>query len=157
MTIRTNQKPIVRHTITADKRIKPVWDTDSGKRWASPTDCADELEIDVRKVYACCGKRTKTCAGRHLRYEEDVEDVRVDMGASLTQKDAEIASLRAEVERLRQFESAQTKNKDEIAQLEKLRARHQRAYDRYIAHAKVSLKHIEEIDRKLEELKNGRK
>lgn len=157
MTIRTHNLTTVRTSTSTDKRIKPVRCTDNGKRWISATDCALELDVPVQKVYDVCNKRTKTCKGMHLRYEEDVEDVQADMGESLAQKDAEIASLRAEIERLRKFESAQTKNKDEIAQLEKLRARHQRAYDRYMAHANVSKKHIEEIDRKLDDLKNGRK
>ena len=156
MTIRTHTLNTVRTSTSTDKRIKPVRCTDNGKRWISAMDCAHDLDVDVSKVYAVCNKRVKSCKGLHLRYEEDVEDVQADMGESLAQKDAEIASLRAEVERLRKFESAQTKNKDEIAQLEKLRVRHQRAYDRYTAHAKISMKHLEEIDRKLDNLKNGR-
>lgn len=158
MTINTKKKTTLR-TVTdkTDKRIKPVRCTDNGKRWESPTACAAELHVDVQKVYDACNKRIKTCNGLHLRYEEDVEDVRTDMGESLAQKDSEIAFLRAEVERLRQVECVRIENHDKIARLEKSIACHKRAYDSHMKAAATAMKYMAARQQELDELLNGRK
>ena len=166
MTICTKTKKNTLRNISAktDKRIKPVWDIDTGTRYDSPADCAKVFDVDVTKVYAVCNKKIKTCKGHHLRYEEDVEDVRTDMGASIASKDTENASLRAEneflraeVERLRKVECVRIENQDKIARLEKSIACHKRAYDSHMKAAGVAMKYMAARQKELDELLNGRK
>lgn len=158
MTIRTNQNPTVRISKT-DKRIKTVWDTDTGERWDSTVICAETLGTDVINVRRACAGITKTCMGRHLSYEEDVVGTRSKMATSLASKDAENASLRsevealrAEVERLRKVERVRNENHDKIARLEKSIACHKRAYDSHMKAASAAMKYLAARQKELDEL-----
>ena len=76
MTINANDKAVLNdHDITrTDKRQKPVYCTDNGKRWNNTIECAQELGVNPHAVRLACQGRIKTCKKLHLSYQENVTE-----------------------------------------------------------------------------------
>lgn len=92
---------------------KAVVCSDNGKKWASASDCAEELGTTFSNVSACCLGKTRTCKGLHLHYAYDdiidplteriqVQATEMEMkDAELESKNSTIAAQQAEIDELR--------------------------------------------------------
>ena len=164
MTINTNTKNPALRTDFSDKRLKPVYCIDNGKRWPSAVACAEDIGAHVQNVRQACNGILKTCRRLHLCYEEDVAGVQSGMSNSLVNLSTENEYLRAEVERLRAIEKAHNKRQAEedaynqsVAKLEKRITQLQQIYDNEIARANNVMERLLKAKQELDDLKNGRK
>ena len=72
------------NTMHTSRREKGVWDTDNGMYWTSGVACAKALGVSVHSVYQACHDGHKTCKGRHLSYEENVNKTQAQMAHRLS-------------------------------------------------------------------------
>lgn len=96
MKINATEKAALNDPVTApiDKRLKPVRNINNGLvKYAD--EWAKELNVTREAIYMACNKKVKTCKGMRFRYDEDVAEVRDNMATELSNKDNEIAQLKA--------------------------------------------------------------
>lgn len=142
-----------------DKRRKPVYCTDNGKRWASATDCAHELGVHITAIYAVCNGKWQTCKGLHFSYEENVSETQ----SKLAGRVSELESKQSELERKAALWDAYEKEQESIRKANEEReealtkankrlARHERMLERVETERERILHLIEQDKARLAEL-----
>lgn len=99
MTINATEKAILNdNAIThIDKRHKPVYCTDNGKRWNNTIECARELGVKPHAVRITCQGQVKTCKGLHLSYQENIAECMDNMSKRTSELSAELEKVKQQV------------------------------------------------------------
>lgn len=179
MTINVKETATLQDSITTpvDKRCKPVYCIDNGKRWDSAIEAAEELGATVWTIYMVCNGRQRTCKGFRLCYEENVAELRDKMAMEINAKNAELeaerelankwrayeAQIKAEEERIRAEQEAIRKAEEEhlkaiedtktaLIKANERKERRQRIVEQKDADLQKSVSRLMETEKEIEEL-----
>lgn len=123
-----------------DRRRKPVYCIDNGKRWESAVDCANEFGIHAQVIRDVCNGRHKTYKKLHFSYEENVSETQ----SKLAERVSTLESNRSELERKAALWDAYEKEQECIRKAEE--ARQER-----ITKAKAKLERRKRIEQSAQE------
>lgn len=135
-----------------DKRCKKIWCVTEAKLYNSVTEFADVHKMPRQSVYDAIIKKRTTCNGLKITYEEDVAKTQNIMADDISEKNAEIAKLKAEMEALKA--DAELGRKTRLEQEAARKAEENRIKAIKKADNKVELRQ-RTYDRKMEEAKHA--
>lgn len=161
MTINGSENMVMQDYIghKVDKRLKKVYDTVTGDHWPSATHCAREIGTRPYNVQRACNGTTKTCMGRHLSYEENVNEVHTNMANSLRHSSARSPELKRKASSLDAIEKdintifkQEEEWKEKMSKIASRIARRQRIYNDRLEAAENARSRLVEAEREMEEL-----
>lgn len=149
-----------------DKRCKKIWCVTEAKLYNSVMEFAEAHKLNPYSVYCAINKKRTTCNGLKITYEEDVAKTQNIMADDISEKNAEIAKLKAEMEALKAdaelgrkvrleqeaARKAEEERQNAIAKAKAKLERRQRVHDRKANELMIAVARLEEAQHELEEL-----
>lgn len=165
MTLNVNNNVTINETLGHHTHhcCKPVINRTTGDIYASATDAAEMLGVDIRSVSLACLGKVKSCKGNRLEYLDRTSGNVSSLAAEIRRLYAENEQLKADAKigrAIREKQEAKRKAEEErnaaIAKLEAKLERRKRIVERVDAEYQNAVRRMMETEKELAELKGDK-